>query len=87
MSVAASSLGERIASELENGAMQYTLIAGAQGISVTIRISTQLLLTVGVKKDGSIEEALRYLQEKGIPNLMKTLNLVDSLQLPGPSQK
>jgi predicted regulator of Ras-like GTPase activity (Roadblock/LC7/MglB family) len=39
MSAAMSSLGERIASELRNGNMQYTLIAGTNGISLTIELN------------------------------------------------
>jgi predicted regulator of Ras-like GTPase activity (Roadblock/LC7/MglB family) len=87
MSAAMSSLGERIASELNNGNMQYTLIGGTNGISVMIELSPKYLLAIGLKKNVSIEESLCRLQETSIPLLMKTLKVEGILQLSGVQQK
>ena len=83
MSAAMSSLGERIASELNNGNLQYTLIAGTREITVMLELVTTYLLTIGLKKDVSIEEFLSRMQEANIPILTKVLHIEDVLRLSG----
>jgi predicted regulator of Ras-like GTPase activity (Roadblock/LC7/MglB family) len=86
MSAAMSSLGTRIAGELKNGDMQYTLIAGTNGITVMIELSTKYLLAIGLKKDVSIEEFLKRMQNTGLPLLTKALHIEAVPQLSGISQ-
>jgi predicted regulator of Ras-like GTPase activity (Roadblock/LC7/MglB family) len=86
MSAAMSSLGERIAAELKSGEMQYTLIAGTNEITVMIELSKKYLLTIGLKKDVSIEEFLKRMQNTGIPLLMKALHIQVVIQLSGISR-
>ncbi len=83
MSAAMSSLGERIASELGNGNLQYTLIAGAREITAMIELSSKYLLTIGLKKDISIEELLSRMQEANIPILIRALHIEGILRLSG----
>src|SRR5512138_717494 len=83
MSAAMSSLGERIASELNNGNLQYTLIAGISEITVMIELGSKYLLTIGLKKDVSIEEFLSRMQEANIPILTKALHIEAVLRLSG----
>ena len=83
MSVAMSSLGERIAAELQNGRLQYTVIAGVDAISVMIALDAKYLLAIGLKKDTSIEEFLRRMEEVNIPILMKMLRTESVSKLSG----
>src|SRR5512134_3589851 len=81
MSAAMSSLGGRIASELKDGELQYLLIAGTSGISVTFQLSPDYLLSVGLDQETSIEEFLIQMQEIRLPHLMKALGLAGTLRL------
>ncbi|MBI5298667.1 MAG: roadblock/LC7 domain-containing protein [Chloroflexi bacterium] len=83
MSAAMAALGERIASELNNGNLQYTLIAGTREITAMIELNSKYLLTVGLKKDVSIEELLSQMQETNLPALMKALHIEGILRLSG----
>ncbi len=87
MSAAMSSLGERIASELNDGNMQYTLIAGTDKISVTIELRPDYLLTIGLKGDVSLEGFLSQMQEVSIPSLMKVLHSESVPRLSGVQRK
>ncbi len=86
MSAAMASLGERIASDLENGEIQYLLIAGVNGISVTIELGPRYLVTSRLKKEASLEEFLSQMQAIGIPLLTKTLQVGDIPRLSGIQQ-
>jgi predicted regulator of Ras-like GTPase activity (Roadblock/LC7/MglB family) len=83
MSAAMASLGERIASELKGGDMQYTLIAGTKQISMTIELSSKYLLTIGLKTNVSIQEFLSRMQETSLPLLTKNLHTEDIPRLSG----
>ncbi len=83
MGAAMSALGERIASELKNGELQYILIAGTSGISVTIELSPDCLLVIGLNKESSIEEFLSRLQETHLPLLTKNLHMEGIPRLSG----
>ncbi len=87
MSAAMSSLGERIASELNNGNMQYTLIAGMDKISVMIELRPDYLLTIELKGDVSLERFLSQMQEVNIPSLIKVLHSQSVPQLSGAQRK
>lgn len=87
MGAAMSALGERIASELKDGDLQYILIAGTSGISVTIELDLECFLTIGLKKEASIEEFLSQLQKTNLPLLLKTLHLENMPRLSGVQQK
>ncbi len=87
MSAAMASLGERIASELKNGDLLYTLIAGKDGISVAIDLGSRYLVTAGLKRDISIEGFLSYMQETGIPLLMQALQVEGTVRFSGIQQK
>ena len=86
MSAAMASLGERIATELGNGALQYTLIAGADEVTIMIALNPQYLLSLALKRDVSIETTLRHLQEIELPALMRVLYLNGAFQFSGVSQ-
>ena len=83
MSAAMSSLGERIAAELKDGSLQYTLIAGTDEITVMIELSTKYLLTIGLKKDVSMDEFLKRMQDTNLPLLMKALHIEGTFRLSG----
>jgi predicted regulator of Ras-like GTPase activity (Roadblock/LC7/MglB family) len=67
MGAAMSALGERIASELKDGQIQYILVAGTNGISMAIELNSKYLLVIGLKADVSIGEFLVQLQQTSLP--------------------
>lgn len=87
MGAAMSALGERIASELKDGELQYISIAGTRGVSITIELSPECFLTIGLKKEASIEGFLRQMQETSLPLLMKALHIEGELRLSGIQEK
>lgn len=87
MGAAMSALGERIASELKDGELQYILIAGTNEISMTIELSPDCLLVIGLDKDASIEKFLSRMQETSLPLLRNALHIEGTLQLSGIQQK
>jgi predicted regulator of Ras-like GTPase activity (Roadblock/LC7/MglB family) len=87
MGAAMSALGERIASELEDGELQYILVAGTTGISVTIELDRECFLAIGLKKEVSIEEFLSQMQKTHLPPLLKILHMENNRQLSGVQQE
>ncbi len=83
MGAAMSALGERIAFELKDGELQYILVAGTSGISVTIQLSPDYLLVIGLNKQTSIEEFLKRMQETRLPLLLKIIHMEGVPRLSG----
>ncbi len=74
MSAAMLSLGERIARELKDGEFQYTLIAGADGMTLVLALNQDYVLTIGLSRDISISTVFESLRESILP-LLRTLQL------------
>lgn len=87
MGAAMSALGERIASALEDGELQYILVAGTDGISVTIELDRDCFLAIGLKKEVSIEEFLSQMQKTHLPPLLRILHRGNKIQLSGVQQE
>lgn len=74
MSAAMMSLGERIARELKDGEFQYTLIAGADGMTLMLGLSQDYVLTIGLSRDISVSTVFESLRESILP-LLRTLQI------------
>jgi uncharacterized protein len=78
MSAAMLSLGERIAGELKDGKLQYTLIAGAEGMTLVLALSRDYALSMGLNRDISVDTIFGRLRETLHP-LLRTLQLENLL--------
>jgi predicted regulator of Ras-like GTPase activity (Roadblock/LC7/MglB family) len=87
MGAAMSALGERIASELKDGELQYILVARTSGISVTIELDLECFHAIGLRQNASIEEFLSRMQETSLPVLRNALHIEGASQLSGVQQK
>ena len=74
MSAAILSLGERIAGELQDGKLQYSLIAGAEGMTLVLVLSQDYVLTLGLNREISVHTVFERLRESITP-LLRTLQL------------
>jgi predicted regulator of Ras-like GTPase activity (Roadblock/LC7/MglB family) len=74
MSAAMESLGGRVAQELENGNLQYALVAGTDGITMVIVLGREYLLALGLRRDVSVSTTLDRLRPS-LPPLLDTLQI------------
>lgn len=72
MSAAMLSLGERIANELKDGELRYTLIAGSEGATLLLVLSRDDVLTLGLSPDASFQAVVNKVQGL-LPALLNVL--------------
>ncbi len=63
MSAAILSLGERIARELEDGNLEYSVIAGSEGVTLVLVLSRDYVLTLGLNPGTAVDTVLEKLRE------------------------
>ena len=78
MSAAILSLGERIAKELNDGNLHYSLIAGSEGVTLTLVLNHDYVLTIGLNRGIMLEAVLERLRTSSMP----LLNALQIEQLP-----
>jgi predicted regulator of Ras-like GTPase activity (Roadblock/LC7/MglB family) len=76
MSAALLSLGERITSELNDGKLQYSLLAGDEGATLLLLLSPDYVLTVGLNRETFTPLIFERLREALNP-LLKTLQITN----------
>ncbi len=78
MSAAAFSLGCRISRDLRSGDFRYSVVAGAETITLTLALDEDYMLSVGVPPSASLDSVLDTVQQS-IASLQQVLNTHQSV--------
>lgn len=74
MAAAVVSLSDRVMLEFDGGTLRYTAIVGEERLNLTLKITHERLLSMGLRPDYPLNRALKPLGRR-VPELFTALNL------------